>query len=224
MARKYNYKVVAWLYGAGYSQKEVGYMLGISAGYVGTILSTEKVRTRKDSRESRRTLVENFPAIVTDYMTREEVARAKELSDYYKKKYIQNIDKPRDIHSVALSLLQDWVGNTALNGLKVQNPKLEIKRSEKQFSTVSAYVKYTDSKTFFDWYEDEESDDVGVYALMVDERNCPKFLAIQQYGKKREQEWNGKNPRILASYEIDGEQGRVTLAVRLRFVGTNPQG
>lgn len=219
MARKYNYKVVAWLYGAGYSQKEVGYMLGISAGYVGTILLAEKVRTRKDSRESRRTLVENFPVIVKDCMTREEIARAKEISDYYKKKYIQNIDKPRDIHSVALSLLQDWVGNTALNGVKVQNPKLEIKRGEKQFSTVSTYVKYVDSKTFFDWYGDEESGEVGVYALTVDERNCSKFQAIQQYGKKREQDWNTKNPRMKVHYEIDGVQGRVTLAVTLRVVG-----
>lgn len=217
MARKYNYKVVAWLYGAGYSQKEVGYVLGISAGYVGTILSVEKVRTRKDSRESRRTLIENFPAIVKDCMTREEVARAKELSDYYKKKYIQNIDKPRDIHAVALSLLQDWVGNTALNGLKVQNPKLEIKRSEKQFSTVSAYVKYVDSKTFFDWYEDDESGEMGVYALEVNERKCKNFQAIKNHGKKREQEWNGKNPRIMASYEVEGIQGRVTLAVHLRL-------
>ncbi|PER55639.1 hypothetical protein CN495_07755 [Bacillus thuringiensis] len=215
MARKYNYKIVAWLYNAGYTQKEVGYMLGISPSYVGKILGAEGVVTRGSQKEKLRTLFENFPEVVRGFMSQEELQRAMKVSNFYKQKYLQNNRKiDEDIHMDAVNLLKDWVENTVIGKLKPTKIRFHIKRSETTMAHVSTYVTYENSQKVFDWYDEEECTEECT--LVVDEQNCGKFRAVKNYGKYQEKRWNemGKNAR--ATYEIESVGGEVSLSVELR--------
>ncbi|KLA07073.1 hypothetical protein B4086_5549 [Bacillus cereus] len=215
MARKYNYKVVAWLYNAGYTQKEVGYMLGISPSYVGKILGVEGVVTRGNQKEKLRTLFENFPEVVRGFMSQEELQRAMKVSNFYKQKYLQNNRKvDEDIHMDAVNLLKDWVGNTVIGKLKPAKIRFHIKRSETTMARVSTYVTYENSQKVFDWYDEEEG--AEEYTLVVDERNCGKFRAVKNYGKYQEKRWNEMGKSARATYEIESVGGEVSLSVELR--------
>lgn len=218
MARKYNYKVVAWLYNAGYTQKEVGYVLGISPSYVGKILGTEGVVTRNSQEEKLRTLFENFPTVVKEYMSQEELQRAMKISNFYKQKYLQNNRKiETDIHMDAVNLLKDWVENTVIGKLKPARIQFGIKRSEVKMTCVSTYVTYENSDKVFDWYDEGEGydSDEGML-LVVDERNCKTFQSVEKYGKYKESAWNGSGKKARATYEIESVDGRLSLSVELR--------
>lgn len=215
MARKYNYKVVAWLYNAGYTQKEVGYMLGISPSYVGKILGAEGVVTRSSQKEKLRTLFENFPEVVRGFMSQEELQRAMKVSNFYKQKYLQNNRKiDEDIHMVAVNLLKDWVENTVIGELKPAKIRFHIKRSETKMAHVSTYVTYENSHKVFDWYDEEEGSDECT--LVIDERNCGRFQTVKNYGKHQEKRWNERGKKARATYEIESVNGEVSLSVELR--------
>lgn len=217
MARKYNYKVVAWLYNAGYTQKEIGYILGISPSYVGKILGAEGVVTRGSQEEKLRTLFENFPEVVRGFMSQDELQRARKVSNFYKQKYLQNNRKTdEDIHTDAVNLLKDWVENTVIGKLKPARVRFHIRRSETKMAHVSTYVTYENSQKVFDWYDEEEGFGSDECSLVVDERNCSKFRAVKNYGKRQEKRWNEMGKNIRATYEIESIDGEVSLSVELR--------
>lgn len=280
MARKLNYKLIAGLYNAGYSQGDIAYIFQSVSGHISKVLKAEGVQIRPRGVKVKPPTYAKFPASWKTALGDDETRkRAHEVSEAHKQKEkgkqkqaatkkvetvkaAAKVAEPKkedtktkvvsekktapkkkvadltneDVKRMSIQLLEDWVKNTPLKGVRFTQKNSLSGEYGAVSSSVTVEAGYRETKDVFLWITernvgdyhdisciDRDNDEfpMEVQAMdaiydaysVIDSTYCKNLDKVEKYGEKRAKDLMKKYPKLDVRYSVDGTKDRLYASV-----------